>query len=156
MTVGVTGHQDLPQSAIATIEAGIRHELADVPDLHGACSLAGGADQLFAQLVLERGARLRVIIPCHDYEETFATEEERATFWSLLEQASAVEEMDFPSPSEAAFFAAGRRVADISDRVIAVWDGKPARGLGGTADVVAYAREQQKPTVVIWPDGAVR
>ncbi len=156
MTVGVTGHQDLPQSATASIAAEIQHQLAHVPDLHGVCSLAGGADQLFAQLVLERGGRLRVIIPCRGYEKTFATDEERATFSSLLEHATEVEEMDFPSPSETAFFAAGRRVVDISDRLLAVWDGKPARGLGGTADVVAYARDQHKATVVIWPDGAVR
>jgi len=31
-----------------------------------------------------------------------------------------------------------------------VWDGKPARAYGGTADVVAYAREQGTPVRVIW------
>jgi hypothetical protein len=156
MTVGVTGHQNLPRSAIAKITAGIRGELTDVPDLHGVCALAAGADQLFAQLVIQQGGRLHVIIPCGGYEKTFGTEDERVTFLTLLEQAGEVEEMDFPRPSEAAFFAAGRRVVDTSDRVIAVWDGKPARGLGGTADVVAYARQHQKPTIVIWPDDAVR
>ena len=37
-----------------------------------------------------------------------------------------------------------------------VWDGKPARSYGGTADVVAYARERSTPVRVIWPDGAQR
>jgi hypothetical protein len=43
-----------------------------------------------------------------------------------------------------------------ADRLFAVWDGKPARGYGGTADVVAYARERDIPLVVIWPDGEKR
>ena len=37
-----------------------------------------------------------------------------------------------------------------------MWDGKPARSYGGTADVVAYARERGTPVRVIWPDGAHR
>jgi hypothetical protein len=32
----------------------------------------------------------------------------------------------------------------------------PARSFGGTADVVAYAREHGTPVRVIWPDGAHR
>lgn len=30
---------------------------------------------------------------------------------------------------------------DKADELYAVWDGKPARSYGGTADVAAYARE---------------
>jgi hypothetical protein len=33
----------------------------------------------------------------------------------------------------------GKVVVDRAEVLIAVWDGLPARGLGGTADVVAYA-----------------
>lgn len=44
----------------------------------------------------------------------------------------------------------------MADRLLAVWDGKPARGFGGTADVVAYARRVGVPVDVIWPEGAVR
>lgn len=36
----------------------------------------------------------------------------------------------------------------------AVWDGRPARAYGGTADVVTYAREHGTPVRVIWPNGA--
>ncbi len=35
-------------------------------------------------------------------------------------------------------------------------DGEPARAFGGTADVVAYAREICRPVTIIWPDGATR
>ena len=42
------------------------------------------------------------------------------------------------------------------DELLAVWDGKPARGYGGTADVVAYAERNGVPVRVLWPEGATR
>jgi hypothetical protein len=50
----------------------------------------------------------------------------------------------------------GPPMVDQADELYAVWDGKPARSFGGTADVVAYAREHGTPVRVIWPDGAHR
>ncbi len=44
----------------------------------------------------------------------------------------------------------------MADELWALWDGKPARAYGGTADVVAYARDRGVPVRVIWPDGARR
>ncbi|MGW1171379.1 hypothetical protein [Streptomyces sp. NPDC002550] len=44
----------------------------------------------------------------------------------------------------------------LVDELIAVWDGKPARGYGGTADVVAYAKRTGVPVRVLWPEGASR
>src|SRR4029077_14955759 len=41
------------------------------------------------------------------------------------------------------------------DLVIAVWDGKPSRGVGGTADIVANARNLAKPLVLIHPDSVM-
>ena len=43
-------------------------------------------------------------------------------------------------------------VADRCDLLIAVWDGQPAQGLGGTGDVVRYAREIGREVLVVWPD----
>jgi hypothetical protein len=51
---------------------------------------------------------------------------------------------------------AGEKVVDLSDTLLAVWDGLPAKGYGGTADVVTYARATAVPFSVIWPDGARR
>jgi hypothetical protein len=51
---------------------------------------------------------------------------------------------------------AGKVVVDRSSVLVAVWDGQPSRGLGGTADVVRYARERGVPVEVIWPEGATR
>ena len=52
--------------------------------------------------------------------------------------------------------AASELMIKHADQLWAVWDGQPARGYGGTADVVAAARDQGLPVRVIWPHGAHR
>jgi hypothetical protein len=52
--------------------------------------------------------------------------------------------------------AASELMINKSDVLYAVWDGNPARAYGGTADVVAYARDNDIPVQVIWPAGAKR
>jgi hypothetical protein len=44
----------------------------------------------------------------------------------------------------------------LVDEVIAVWDGQPARGYGGTADVVSYAESNGVPVRIVWPEEASR
>ena len=40
-----------------------------------------------------------------------------------------------------AYEQAGRYIVEHSDVLLAVWDGLPARGRGGTAEIVAWARD---------------
>ena len=47
---------------------------------------------------------------------------------------------------------ASRAMLARADHLFAVWDGKPARGYGGTADVVAEARQRGVPVTAIWPE----
>lgn len=156
MVLGVSGHQDIPDVAANYVTRRLERRLTELAQPAGICSLAAGTDQLFAQLLVERSGELRVVIPCHDYATTFTTPTTLNTYRRLLAKAMQVTELDFPRPSEEAFFAAGRRVVDLCDELLAVWDGRPARGLGGTADVVSYAREKGKPVTVLWPKGASR
>ena len=74
----------------------------------------------------------------------------------LLQQAGEVVVLNHRGPSQAAFLDAGRRVVDLSQLVVAVWDGLNARGKGGTADVVRYARKRGKEVVFAWPAGIIR
>ena len=46
----------------------------------------------------------------------------------------------------------GQYVVDHCDVLIAVWDGQPARGRGGTAEIVQYAQEQNRPIIRVWGD----
>lgn len=156
--IGITGHQSLSEEVReftslrlpVLIPADKRHTIECVS------SLAGGSDQLVAQYVLDVGGRLFAVIPSAAYESTFESPEELRTYLYLLSRATEVEQLPFPEPSEAAFMAAGRRVVDSSDWLLAIWDGKRPRGLGGTADVVAYAEQRGKRVEVVWPEGARR
>ncbi len=154
--VGITGHQQIPADAIPYIRQQIRITLAKLrPPVEGFSSLADGADQLFARILLELGGRLHAVIPSENYESTF-DDSSLAQYRKLREEASGIEQLPFEEPDEAAYDAAGRRVVENSDILLAVWDGKPARGRGGTADAVAYARAQHIRVLVIWPAGVDR
>ena len=112
--------------------------------------LAKGADQLFAAVLLELEIPYVVVLPCRRYEKTFSGAD-LTKFHHFLRRASRTQEQPFDEPSERAFYEAGKAVVEQSDLVIAVWDGKPARGLGGTADIVKYVEQQHKPLVHINP-----
>jgi hypothetical protein len=154
--VGVTGHRDLVDSTCRLLSTTIAMELQGFGSLHGISSLAEGADQIFAEQVLEAGGGLTAIIPSADYGASFTTIEAEARYLRLRARADEVIELSFPSPSAEAFWTAGQRVVRLADHLLAVWDGGPSRGIGGTADVVAFAGECRVPTTVIWPLGARR
>jgi hypothetical protein len=155
-TIGFSGHQDLPPGSVGYIEREIRSYLVAIPaPLVGVSSLAAGADQLFAQLVIDAGGTLRAVIPSRGYASTFPDARSRERYETLLRAADAVC-LDFPAPSDDAYLAAGQAVTDAADRLLAVWDGRRARGRGGTADIVAYAQRTGKPVTVVWPAGAQR
>ena len=44
---------------------------------------------------------------------------------------------------------AGRYVVDHCDVLIALWDGKPSRGKGGTAEIIEYARKRGRPLIIV-------
>ncbi len=154
--IGFSGHQALSEWTRAAVSAELTKELTQRGPVVGLSSLAAGSDQIFARSILEAGGRLRAVIPCSGYIETFESSQDREEFCRLLGQAADVVQLEFDEPSEEAFFAAGKRVVEDSDLLIAVWDGKPAAGLGGTGDVVEFARNLGKAVVVIWPEGASR
>lgn len=155
--LGVTGHQTIPLGVRDFLASAVTDILRDVEaPLDAFTSLAAGADQLVAAAVLRAGGRLHVILPSRGYDTTFTAGEDLAGFRSLLDAAEAVITLDYAEPSQEAFLAAGKSVVDHCDVLIAVWDGEPARGVGGTADVVGYARHTGKAVSVVWPGGIDR
>jgi hypothetical protein len=155
--VGVTGHQRIPADAVGFITGGIVAMIQELGlPLTGVSSLAAGADQIFAQAVLSAGGRLHVVVPCADYENAFADDDGRRDYARLLAAASGIEQLAHPAPSAAAFLEAGQRVVDLSQLLIAVWNGEAPSGAGGTSEVVKYARERGAEIVVIWPEAMAR
>jgi hypothetical protein len=154
--IGITGHRDLSERTHVLIAATLATELATFRPLFGISSLAEGADQLFAEQVLKAGGALTAVIPSADYGQSFETSAGKMTYRRLRDQAADVIRLPFPSPSDDAFWAAGQRVVKLADVLLAVWDGSPSAGMGGTADVVAYAGRRGVRTTVLWPPGSRR
>ncbi|MEU2869769.1 hypothetical protein ABZ769_11245 [Streptomyces olivoreticuli] len=156
--VGCTGHQNLSGATRREVARLIADRLTQIPSdgLVGLTSLAEGSDQVFAFAVLAAGGELCVIVPSNRYESAFQSAGAVAVYRQLLGLAAEQVMLDFPDPGEDAYLAAGQRVVEDSDVLLAVWDGREAGGVGGTADIVAYAREHAVETHVIWPPGALR
>jgi hypothetical protein len=155
--IGITGHRGLSQRTQELIAAALRKELElhAGAELIGVSCLAGGPDQLFARTVLALGGTLEVVVPAEHYRDGLDPDE-RLGYDELLAMAKHVERLPLVESTEQAQLAAGQTVVDHSERLVAVWDGKPARGIGGTADIVSYARQRGEPVTVLWPDGATR
>jgi hypothetical protein len=125
-----------------------------VPVVRIISPLAEGADQIVAEEGLSAGFELYCPLPFkqEEYERDFSTPESLEGFRHLLAKASLVSVLGGQGETEAerdAFYAsAGREVLRQSDVLIAVWDGNPARGAGGTAQIVEEARQAMMP--VVW------
>lgn len=151
MKVGITGHQRLKNPLDWDR---VRLEMVDALDrLQGTpvavTSLAIGADQLFAEIVLQRGGAIEAVIPFDGYELKFNEGSPREAYRQFLSRATRVEVLVKKGSDEKAYYEAGKRVVDLSDMMIAVWDGQPAGGLGGTADIVAYTKFKSKSISII-------
>ena len=116
-------------------------------------SLAEGADRLVADAVLlgDPAARLVVVLPlpADDYRTDFADAASVAEFDRFLERADEVHVTGPVDDRIAAYERAGELIAEATEVLVAVWDGAPARGPGGTAEVVAYARDLGRAVTVI-------
>ena len=156
--IGVTGHSNISDLSVDAVANGIRDVLKPYAGegLVGVTCLARGADQIFAQAVLDLGGAIEVVIPAADYADRIPNPESRARFDRFMSQALAVHEMPFEKSGSEAYFAASQKLIQRSDIVMAVWDGTPPDGKGGTADAVRYAKENNRDVIVIWPTGTKR
>jgi hypothetical protein len=154
--IAISGHRGLRASTAVLIEKAIRTALEEAGhDVTGISCLADGADQIFARAVTDLGGTLEAIIPADQYRDGLPADS-HSEYDRLLATATNACLLPFPEPTPESFMAASELMINSADELYAVWDGKPARGYGGTADVVAYARERGKPVTVIWPPGAHR
>ncbi|GAA0517763.1 hypothetical protein GCM10011581_22000 [Saccharopolyspora subtropica] len=154
--VAITGHRGLPERTATLVEEALRASVRAVgADLVGVTCLADGADTLFARAVLDAGGRLEVVVPAARYRDALP-DDHRPVFDALLAAAVRVVRLDHVQPTPQSYLDAGLRMLELSDELLAVWDGEPARGRGGTADIVEAARARGLPVTVLWPPGAHR
>ncbi|WP_171983209.1 hypothetical protein [Nocardia terpenica] len=154
--IAITGHRGLSKGTTVLIDKALRAELAKRDtNLIGLSCIADGADALFARAVLDCGGMLIAIIPARQYRDGLPAEH-HATYDELVAAASDVIQLDYDESTSQAHQAGSERMLEAADELFAVWDGKPARGYGGTADVVAVAQHRGIPVTVVWPEGARR
>jgi len=163
LSVGVTGHraevlaegdlgrlrERVRETLILIAEAG-RALLEREPDcfasapvkLRFVSPIADGADQIAAELALELGWELQAILPFSRevYRASLANDGARERFDALVERAASLLELpgDLDDALDA-YIMTGRATVAHCDVLIAVWDGKPPRGRGGTGEVVQLA-----------------
>jgi hypothetical protein len=157
--IGITGHTNLAPASFPLVDEAVRIALTDhaaAAELAGVTCLARGADQVFAHAVLNLGGALHVVLPSADYREKQVGPDNLAEFDTLLDRAATVHTMPFPRSGPAAYMAASEHMLARIDSLIAVWDGGPSTGYGGTGDVVNAARHRGLPVVVLWPAGVTR
>jgi SMODS and SLOG-associating 2TM effector domain 3 len=167
--IGVTGHRNLAPDhpGLATeISKAVEYIIQKLavsaervtPDdiaLTVVSSLAEGADRIVACEILNgAGAQLEVVLPLQedDYCHDFKSPESVDQFNLLLGKKVSMDIVRTARSRMEAYELAGRAVVDRSDVMIVVWDGKPARGRGGTADIYAYAKHWQRPILLIGID----
>lgn len=88
------------------------------------------------------------------YRNKLESDSDRTQFDDLLLKSRAVLELPGrASEEQAAYVMAGRATIAHCDVLIAVWDGQPARGRGGTADVVTRALTRGTAVIYLQPSG---
>lgn len=133
----MTGHQRRDGVDWQWVRAQIGRFLAGKPFVTGYSSLAAGTDQIFADVVLERGGKLIAVIPLEGYSAHF--EAEALQHFRMLSSKAQIVELKSAKSDNWAFLDAGKWIVREADSIIAVWDGEPAEGAGGTGDIVTYA-----------------
>jgi len=156
--IGITGHSDLTSESVPLVHDALVDVLRAEKDnnLVGVSCLARGADQIFARVIFDLDGKVNVILPAAGYREHKVKPDNATEFDDLIGKAHSVETLPFQKSNSEAYMAASEKVLNLIDKLIAVWDGGPSGGYGGTADVVEAARERGLPVTVVWPDGARR
>jgi len=117
--------------------------------IYGVASAAAGADLLFAETCLELNLPIRIFLPVpkEKFREDFdELSWERAE--SVFKKALSVEVTGAGEKLTERYYECGIETVQQSQLLLALWDGEPSQGLGGTADMVHFAKEQERP--VIW------
>lgn len=178
LRIGVTGHRAVTLSPVmfSRLRLSVRAAFVDlkriVDEVHGRAqrnhesqwlrivsALAEGSDRMVAVEALAQGAELVAVLPFRrdQYLLDFPQQQSKLNFMALLKSAAEVVELDGQTePMEcrnAAYAAVGEAVVARSDVMIAVWNGRPAAGRGGTAEIVAHARHAGRPVLWFSTDG---
>ena len=142
--IGITGHMDLTPATGSLVRAALTDAVTQhaLDGLTGISCIAAGADSIFAEVVLDLGGDLEVILPASDYRQRKVKPGHAELFDSLLRRAAQVRVMPYDESNRAAYEAANEALINSIDVLMAVWDGRAPADQGGTAAVVESARSK--------------
>jgi hypothetical protein len=155
--IGVTGHRILENPT--AIRVGVDKALHTIKTsfetkhITVLSPLAEGADRIIAERALAiNGTKMIAVLPSpvESYQEDFRSPTSMKEFQGLLELADEIIELPRNINREESYWNVGKYLVAHCDVLIAIWDGQPARGPGGTAEVVALARDRNLPVVWIY------
>ena len=149
---GVTGHRDLRDGDVPRLEERVRSLFVkyqkDYPytELIVISALAEGADMLVARVAKELGVTLHVLLPYQEeeYLKSFDDPHNIKAFKELMAYASRFEENScvITYGTTKCYQSLGERIADTSNMLIALWNGKEvSEDNGGTAAIIRYQRD---------------
>ncbi|MDO9304429.1 MAG: hypothetical protein Q7T77_03820 [Sulfuricurvum sp.] len=168
--VGITGHRNIDRNdkklkLILTEELKRIFEINDKVTLLS--PLAEGSDRMFVDTAFQIGEekiqKLRVMMPFEKnvYLKDFETAKSKEEFLVMTPEEGSkqyrgvdVEILTVPCQEikEDAYLKSGQWTAKNSDILIVIWDGKPANGKGGTAEIIEYAKQEEKKIIWINPN----
>ncbi|MGE5391260.1 MAG: hypothetical protein ACM3PE_09385 [Deltaproteobacteria bacterium] len=173
LRVGVTGHRPenlnnadllVLRGKINEILAVLKEQVTEIHKEHGdlyngarpvlriISPLAEGSDRIVAGEALKAGFELQCPLPFEraEYEHDFTAPESKQEFRDLLGQATSIFELDGDRHEIGkSYQMVGQLVLNQCDLLIAIWDGQPGHGLGGTYQIVQMARKQTVPCLWI-------
>ena len=150
MHVGVSGHQRRPGIDWSWVSGAVHSQLSNLVGVTKAySSLATGSDQVFAETAINLKIPVVAVLPLEGYERYFRGAD-LADYRRLLDLCE-VTQLGWKGDPERAFLGAGKFIVENCDVLFAIWDGESAEGLGGTADIVAYASRLSRTIIHIDP-----
>jgi hypothetical protein len=159
LAVGFTGHRKVPyetKSRQVIREFLARQKESHHGILYGVSSAAAGGDQLFAESCLELDIPLRILLPRPaeqfraDFDDTSWLRTVR-----IMENAISVEVTGRHEAQNEQYYDCGIQTVAESQLLVALWDGQPSRGIGGTQEIVSYARKTGHPIAWIHSETGV-
>ena len=153
LTVGVTGHRDIPSEDVAILKSVIKSRLLDLQatfkdtPLLVLSGLAEGADRLVVEVAHEMGIAFAAILPLpvEEYATDFEDSSSKQAFYNWLDKAARIETLSpktaddtISYPRKCCYEQLGFYLAQNSHDLFALWDGDKQEKTGGTSQVVRY------------------
>jgi hypothetical protein len=153
MRVGITGHRGLSDDVAERIRQGLRAELQALPheELVGVSCIADGPDAWFAQIVLDLGGRIEVVVPATTYREGLP-EWHHAAYDGLVEAAAEVHHAGFEASDSQAHMAGSEILVGLVDQLIAVCPGQGMNSFSssvGRTTPTGLGRRSSSPRPVV-------